>query len=123
VNDALQLELFPVFVPPPRPKRDYKCPPAKTEDEAVMDRALNFVEGQAVLKALLAGKSLKVAFGGPGGSTHPVMWQADAKGIEVHWATENARMIKPPAIVDRARQYRLRKGAKPKKPVDPTKPF
>jgi hypothetical protein len=76
-------------------------------DNAVIDAALHHVENQYVLRQLLEGKPWREAFG-IGGCSHPVAWMGDAKGIEIYWATENARLIKPARILERARQYEAR---------------
>jgi hypothetical protein len=76
-------------------------------DDMVIDAALHHVENQAVLRAVLDGKPWGQAFGN-GGSSHPVMWQSDARGIEVFWATDSARLIKPAQILERAKLYQPR---------------
>lgn len=82
-------------------------PPLDSEiDAQVIDRALNFVEGQAVLRALLAGKSWGEAFGSYGGSSSPVRWDGTPKGIEIWPGSENARFIKPAQILERAKLYK-----------------
>lgn len=92
-DEILQLNLFD----PPIDRR-------AEEDNAVIDRALCFVENQSVLRKLLAGVPWSEAFG-IGGSSVPVDWMGDAKGITVHWASENARLIRPGKILDRAKLY------------------
>jgi len=72
-------------------------------DNMVIDRALNFVTGQQVLRRLLAGKSWSHAFG-MGGSTHPVMWQGGPTGIEIQHGQQK-RLIKPAQILARAKLY------------------
>ncbi len=77
-------------------------------DDAVIDRALHFVENQSVLVALKAGKPWGKSFG-IGGSSHPVRWDGSAKGIEI-FHRDQRRMIRPSQILERAKQY---------KPVNP----
>jgi hypothetical protein len=71
-------------------------------DNEVIDAALNSVEGQHVLNQLLEGKPWSKAFG-IGGSSVPVYWRGDGRGIEV-WS-EPRRLITPAQIIARARLY------------------
>lgn len=73
-------------------------------DDMVIDAALHSVENQAVLRALLDGKSWSEAFGN-GGGPRPVRWDGSPIGIEVH-APDGTRVIKPAQILERAEKYR-----------------
>lgn len=71
--------------------------------DVVIDRALNFVEGQYVLRQLLSGVGWSEAFG-LGGSSEPVRWDGHPKGITIFDA-DKRHLIKPSEILARARMY------------------
>lgn len=77
---------------------------AEQIDLAVIDAALHHIENQHVIREIQAGTSWSEAFGGPGGSTHPFRWEADANGIRV--LIEPPRLIKPARIVARAKEFK-----------------
>lgn len=76
------------------------APPPSNGIDAIIDAALHHVEGQQVLRSLLAGKPWCESFGW-GGGTYPETWIGNAKGIEF-----SGEIIRPSRIMIRAREYR-----------------
>jgi DNA modification methylase len=84
------------------------APAAETEDERIIDAALNHVENQHVLRTFLAGEPWGKAMGQAGCAGRDLpYWFGCAKGIEVGFRSDPATRLIPPArIKERAEQYK-----------------
>lgn len=98
-----QIELLP---PPSADEVDaveFIAPAPETDDERIIDRLLESVSCQHILKQLLRGKPFYKTVGLMG-STYPEYWETSAKGISVGWGPTK-RLITPSAVMARAVQY------------------